>query len=469
MMDPCTCEYRLTLRARDGDREAVAELVERTRLRLFALAYAELRHYDDAQDALAAGLLQICLHIGEVREPARVVPWMQRIVRREARRLRRGPDMAPLHPEEPDPREDIPTLLLRLDIEQALRQLPGRQAQALRLFYQGGLSVREIAARMGGPEDPIPEGRVKIWLHRGRQQLATEMKGYAPMTQTSSTTQAAPLRPAALLHTDLTPNVIQTVKNALRDAGFEPRVLTPNDLPGPQANQLLLRDALKGYHTIVVDEEIGGRPGLEYVLFCKAFPETLNIRLTLLHSGEPNPLMVTACFTAGTRYLARKDDPKSLAAALHPTVEGSQGSWENFTERARKIVLNAQEEAIALGDNYVSTEHLLLGLVREADSAGARILVEKCGIPLKRIRDEVSRHTERGTGSGEDMMLTPRGMNVVDFSNAEAQRLGHDYIASEHLLLGLISEFDGLAGRVLAGLGVDLDKTRAFVAEWQKA
>ena len=469
MMDPCSCEYRLALRARDGDRKAVAELVERTRLRLFSLAYAELRHYEDAQDALAAGLLQICLHIGEVREPARVVPWMQRIVRREARRLRRGPDTAPLHPEEPDPHEDIPTLLLRLDIEQALRQLPGRQAQALRLFYQEGLSVREIAAQAGSPEVPVSEGRVKTWLHRGRQQLATEMKGYAPMTQTSSTLQTPSLRPAALLHTDLTPDLVQTVTNAMRDAGLEPKMLTPADLPGAEANQLLLRDALKNYQAIVVDEQVGGRSGLEYILFCKAFPETLNIRLTLLHSGEPNPLLVTACFTAGIRSLARKDDPKSLAAAFHPTVEGTQGNWENFTERARKIVLNAQDEAIALGDNYVSTEHLLLGLIREADCAGARILVEECGVPLERIQDAVSRHVERGTASREDLMLTPRGMNVVDFSNAEAQRLGHDYIASEHLLLGLISEFDGLAGRVLAGLGVDLDRTRTFVAEWQKA
>src|SRR2546423_6790205 len=90
MMDPEPNEYELALRARDGDREALAELVERTRLRLFALAYAELRHYEDAQDAVAAALLQICLHVGQLREPARVSVWMQRIVQNEVRRIVRG-------------------------------------------------------------------------------------------------------------------------------------------------------------------------------------------------------------------------------------------------------------------------------------------------------------------------------------------------------------------------------------------
>src|SRR5689334_6700551 len=83
------CEYALALRACRGDRAAVAELADRVRSRLFALAYAELRHYDDAHDAVAAALLQVCLHVHEVREPQRVVGWMQSIVRNEARRIRR--------------------------------------------------------------------------------------------------------------------------------------------------------------------------------------------------------------------------------------------------------------------------------------------------------------------------------------------------------------------------------------------
>src|SRR5437667_12393604 len=89
-MDPEPDEIELAQRARDGDRDALAELVERTRLGLFALAYAELRHYDDAQDAVAAALLQVCLHVGELRQPERIRAWMLTIVRNETHRLRRG-------------------------------------------------------------------------------------------------------------------------------------------------------------------------------------------------------------------------------------------------------------------------------------------------------------------------------------------------------------------------------------------
>src|SRR6266567_667469 len=84
VMDPEPDEIELARRARDGDREALAELVERARLPLFALAYAELRHYQDAEDAVAAALLQICRHVGELRQPERIRAWMQSIVRNEA-------------------------------------------------------------------------------------------------------------------------------------------------------------------------------------------------------------------------------------------------------------------------------------------------------------------------------------------------------------------------------------------------
>src|SRR5947209_6445405 len=86
MMDPEPDECELARRARDGDQEALSELIERVRLRLFALAYAELRHYDDAQDAVASALLRICRHVGELREPERARAWMNTIVRNEARR-----------------------------------------------------------------------------------------------------------------------------------------------------------------------------------------------------------------------------------------------------------------------------------------------------------------------------------------------------------------------------------------------
>lgn len=486
-MGPLFEEYRLALKARGGDRGALSELVERTRHRLFALAYTELRHYDDAQDAVAGALLQICLHIGALREPEHVIPWMQSIVRREAHQRRRRVETIPLEPERADPQaEDVTSLLLRLDIAQALRRLPGQQARALRLFYLEELSVREIAVQLGGPQSALSEGRVKTWLHRGRRQLAAELKGYTPMTTDSSLTNkrarsvrpprhsttpaSAPLRPAAILHTDLSPALLQQVSEAMRLAGFAAPSLAPDDLLDFRADQLPLRDVLSGYEALVVDEMVGGRSGLEYVLFCKAYAETVNIPITLLHSQEENALLTTACYSAGVTHLARKDDPRSIAAAFHSPPATTQGNWKSFTERARQVVCEAQKEAIGMGENCVSTEHLLLGLTREADSAGARILVEKCAVPLENIREEVSRQTPRGPGRDEglDLMLTPRAMNIVDYSGDEARQMGHGYIGSEHLLLGMLRERDGVAGWALASLGVDLDRTRDFVRLWQK-
>src|SRR5438105_1215570 len=143
--------------------------------------------------------------------------------------------------------------------------------------------------------------------------------------------------------------------------------------------------------------------------------------------------------------------------------------WQRFTERARRVVFFAQEEAGRLGENYVSTEHLLLGLVRENDSVAARIL-DRLGVSLGRIRSEIERQVTRGDGRlGQDMQLTPRAKRVIDLAYDEARQLNNNYIGTEHLLLGLIREGEGLAGRVLNKLGVDLDRTRRAVILLQDA
>lgn len=137
--------------------------------------------------------------------------------------------------------------------------------------------------------------------------------------------------------------------------------------------------------------------------------------------------------------------------------------WQRFTERARKVVFYAQEEAQKFGEGYVSTEHLLLGLVRESDSVAARVL-EKLNISLNKIRAEVEKQLPRGDARpSQDMTLTPRAKRVIDLAYDEARNLNNNYIGTEHLLLGLIREGDGLAGRVLAKLGVDLERARREV------
>src|SRR5512138_3609 len=141
--------------------------------------------------------------------------------------------------------------------------------------------------------------------------------------------------------------------------------------------------------------------------------------------------------------------------------------WQRFTERARRVVFFAQEEAGRLGENYVSTEHLLLGLVRENDSVAARIL-DRMGVSLGRIRSEIERQVTRGDGRlGQDMQLTPRAKRVIDLAYDEARQLNNNYIGTEHLLLGIIREGEGLAGRVLAKFGADLDRTRKTVIDLQ--
>ena len=141
--------------------------------------------------------------------------------------------------------------------------------------------------------------------------------------------------------------------------------------------------------------------------------------------------------------------------------------WQRFTERARRVVFFAQEEAGRLGENYVATEHMLLGLVRENDSVAARVL-DRMGISLMRVREEIERLVNRGDGRlGQDMQLTPRAKRVIDLSYDEARHLNNNYIGTEHILLGLIREGEGLASRVLAKLEVDLDRARSEIMALQ--
>jgi RNA polymerase sigma factor (sigma-70 family) len=448
-------EYELALRAREGDREALAALVERTRLRLFALAYAELRHYDDAHDAVASALLQICRHITELREPERVRAWMQSIVRNEVRRLRRGPDAATLRLEETDATaDDTSSSLLRLDIERALCRLPGDQARVSRMFYLADLSIAEIARRTGRPE-----GTIKSWLHRGRQRLAHEMEDYAPMTPTPSTPAPeptpAPGLKAALIHTDLEPALAQRITEALRTGGYDTRVLRPGD-----PTELL--EALKEYDTLVLDDRIGGRSAFEFLMHIRSHPEMKEVPVGVLASDPPD-FTASAYFTAGVNRLVNKNNPDDVARLAQPIERPKPNLWGRFTDRARRVVYLAQEEAAQLGENYVGTEHLLLGLTRVPDSAGATILV-RLGISLESVENKTRQQVTRGTGNlGQDMQLTPRAKKVIDLAYDEACLLKNNYIGVEHLLLGLVGEGDGLAATVLVKLGADLERVRREV------
>jgi ATP-dependent Clp protease ATP-binding subunit ClpA len=134
--------------------------------------------------------------------------------------------------------------------------------------------------------------------------------------------------------------------------------------------------------------------------------------------------------------------------------------FDKFTERARKVLSLAQEEAQRFNHNYIGTEHLLLGLVREGDGVAAKVL-SNLGVELNKVRSAV----EFIIGRGDrivlgDIGLTPRAKKVIELAVDEARRLNHHYIGTEHLLLGLVREGEGIAARVLESLGVNLEKVR---------
>tara|TARA_B100001115_G_scaffold91110_1_gene66992 strand:- start:2391 stop:4919 length:2529 start_codon:yes stop_codon:yes gene_type:complete len=137
--------------------------------------------------------------------------------------------------------------------------------------------------------------------------------------------------------------------------------------------------------------------------------------------------------------------------------------FERFTEKAIKVIMLAQEEARRLGHNFVGTEQILLGLIGEGTGVAAKVL-KSLGVNLKDSRIEVEKIIGRGSGFvAVEIPFTPRAKRVLELSLEEARQLGHNYIGTEHLLLGLIREGEGVAARVLENLGIDLTKIRTQV------
>ena len=138
--------------------------------------------------------------------------------------------------------------------------------------------------------------------------------------------------------------------------------------------------------------------------------------------------------------------------------------FERFSDRGRRVVVLAQDEARRLDHNYIGTEHILLGLLNEGRGVAARAL-ESLGISLEVVRQQVEEIIGRGQGPSPSghIPFTPRAKKVLELSLREALQLGHTYIGTEHILLGLIREGEGVAAQVLVGLGVDLNRSRQQV------
>ncbi len=140
--------------------------------------------------------------------------------------------------------------------------------------------------------------------------------------------------------------------------------------------------------------------------------------------------------------------------------------FNRFTERARKVIILAKEEARRFNHDYIGTEHILLGLVREGEGVAAAVL-QKMGVSLENIRLEVEKLVQPGptTQIIGDIPFTPRAKKALELAAEEARSLGHNYIGTEHLLLGLIREGEGIASQVLLNLGLDLNTVRSEVME----
>jgi ATP-dependent Clp protease ATP-binding subunit ClpC len=139
--------------------------------------------------------------------------------------------------------------------------------------------------------------------------------------------------------------------------------------------------------------------------------------------------------------------------------------FERFTDRARHVVVYAQEESRMLNHNYIGTEHILLGLIHEGEGIAARAL-EAMGISLDSARRRVEEIIGQGqTAPAGHIPFTPRGKKVLELALREALQMGHTYIGTEHILLGLIREGEGVGAQVLQELGADLDRVRQTVIQ----
>ena len=197
---------------------------------------------------------------------------------------------------------------------------------------------------------------------------------------------------------------------------------------------------------------------------------------------------LTAYRVGGEFRLARDDSEEYLERHRLPAKSEGQGPlgkltrrarkcfpagslpviFDHFTKRAQAVLVLAQEEAHQLNHTYIGTEHLLLGILHEGEGVGAKVLGE-VGLDLQTIRQAVQDavgHGPSGERTPGDMPITPRFKQVLELASDEAKRLGHSYVGTEHLVLGLLREGEGVAGRLLTDVGMNPDTARSRIREF---
>jgi hypothetical protein len=175
-------------------------------------------------------------------------------------------------------------------------------------------------------------------------------------------------------------------------------------------------------------------------------------------------LQPAAAPSRAARLLSRRrKDPRNPSDQRSADDRMEGGMFERFTNRARSVVKLAQEEARRLDHDHIGTEHVLLGMLREPDGIGARALVA-LGVSLDEVRADVERIIGRGKGApAGHIPFTPRAKKVLELSLREALKLHHNYIGTEHIVLGLVREGEGVAAKILVESGADLPEVRQEV------
>lgn len=266
---PGLSDHELAALVRQGGDETLTRLADALRGSLFAAAYAELRHYDDAQDAVANAFLRICRALPTLRQPERIRAWALQIVRREARRLRR-PHSLSLDEGTVDTPPSESTLLM--DVARILRALPGEQARATSLYYLDGLGVTEIARIL-----ERPEGTIKFWLHRGRAHLRVNLKGYEPMDTNHE--------PLVIVGSDLPTTLIGQMTDTCRNAGWDTvrHSIAPSPLRRTAEGRVELAPPFADCRCVVLDETVsGGISAFEWILLFRTKTHGKSVPVMLL-------------------------------------------------------------------------------------------------------------------------------------------------------------------------------------------
>ncbi|MHB0999127.1 MAG: RNA polymerase sigma factor [Armatimonadota bacterium] len=275
--------------------EALTELIECFRMRLFALAYSELHNYDDAQDAVASAILKMCLHINNLKQPASIHAWMQCIVRNESRMMLRQPNQNCIALDQDEissiaDKSEMP--ILSLDIRMAIKRLPYEQSRAIALFYLAGLPIQEIANRL-----KRPAGTIKRWLYQGRLNLIKEMEDYRPMNKQMT---------ASIIQTDMSKDLQDKLTGYLYDAGFD-RIDIITDIDNVSkliqagvndTKELHIPDMLVGSKMIIFDEWLGGRSSFELFNILKVSMESEGKGFCML-AASPSESTLFAAWAAG--------------------------------------------------------------------------------------------------------------------------------------------------------------------------